>query len=64
MTMGSEDALEAAHAFPDAALVSVHNEGWIHLRESQDQLADTFNKFGLGQRLTPLERGKPTRFAV
>jgi L-ascorbate metabolism protein UlaG (beta-lactamase superfamily) len=64
MTMGSEDALEAAHAFPDAALVSVHNEGWIHLRESQDQLADTFNTFGLRQRLTLLERGKPAHFAV
>src|SRR5262249_22316677 len=28
MTMGSEDALQAAAAFPDATLVSVHNEGW------------------------------------
>lgn len=27
MTMGSEDALEAAGAFPDAALVAVHKEG-------------------------------------
>jgi hypothetical protein len=42
----------------------VHNEGWIHLRESQDQLADTFNTFGLRQRLTLLERGKPAHFAV
>jgi L-ascorbate metabolism protein UlaG (beta-lactamase superfamily) len=33
MTMGSEDALEAAAAFPNATLVSVHNEGWAHLRE-------------------------------
>jgi L-ascorbate metabolism protein UlaG (beta-lactamase superfamily) len=64
MTMGSEDALQAAHAFPDAALVAIHNEGWAHLKESQDQLADTFNKLGLGHRLTRLERGKPTRFAL
>lgn len=64
MTMGSEDALEAAHAFPKAALVSVHNEGWVIIRETQDQLADTFNKLGLAGRLTSLERGKPTRFAV
>jgi hypothetical protein len=27
MTMGSEDALEAAHAFPNATLVAAHNEG-------------------------------------
>jgi L-ascorbate metabolism protein UlaG (beta-lactamase superfamily) len=59
MTMGSEDALEAAHAFPNATLVAVHNEGWIHFRESHDQLADVFAKFNLTDRLTPFERGKP-----
>jgi L-ascorbate metabolism protein UlaG (beta-lactamase superfamily) len=58
MTMGSEDALEAARAFPKATLVSVHNEGWVHLRESQGQLADTFTMLGMGKRLTRLERGK------
>jgi L-ascorbate metabolism protein UlaG (beta-lactamase superfamily) len=59
MTMGSEDALEAAAAFPNAMLVSVHNEGWAHLRESQDQLADVFAKFNLADRLTYFEKGKP-----
>ena len=58
MTMGSEDALEAAHAFPNATLVSVHNEGWGHLRESQDQLADVFASFNLSKRLTRFEKGK------
>jgi L-ascorbate metabolism protein UlaG (beta-lactamase superfamily) len=62
MTMGSEDALEAAHAFPDAALVAIHNEGWLHVRETQAELADTFDKLGAASRLTLLERGKPTRF--
>ncbi|MBW7971682.1 MBL fold metallo-hydrolase [Bradyrhizobium sp. BR 10289] len=59
MTMGSEDALEAAHAFPDAVLVSVHNEGWGHLRETQDQLADVFAAFNLSRRLNRFEKGKP-----
>jgi hypothetical protein len=59
MTMGSEDALEAAHAFPDSTLVAVHNEGWGHLRESQDQLADVFAKFNLAHRLTRFEKGVP-----
>jgi L-ascorbate metabolism protein UlaG (beta-lactamase superfamily) len=63
MTMGSEDALEAAHAFPDAALVAVHNEGWGHLRENQDQLADVFAKFDLAHRLARFEKGKPLSFA-
>lgn len=59
MTMGSEDALEAAHAFPNATLVSVHNEGWAHLKETQDQLADVFAQFNIGDRLTPFEKGTP-----
>ena len=63
MTMGSEDALEAAAAFPNAILVSVHNEGWAHLRESQDQLADVFAMFHLTDRLTRFEKGKPLEIA-
>lgn len=64
MTMGSEDALEAAHAFPDATLVAIHNEGWVHLRETQAQLVDTFSRLGAGMRLTALERGKPLSIAL
>jgi hypothetical protein len=59
MTMGSEDALEAAHAFPDATLVAAHNEGWVHFRESADQLAHVFSQFGLAHRLAAFEKGKP-----
>src|SRR5262245_21604443 len=59
VTMGSEDALEAAHAFPHATLLAAHNEGWVHFRESQDQLADVFAKFGLADRLTRFEKGRP-----
>lgn len=59
MTMGSEDALEAAHAFPNATLVAAHNEGWVHFRESASQLAHVFDQFKLSDRLTPFERGHP-----
>lgn len=62
MTMGSNDALEAANAFPNATIVAVHNEGWVHFKESPDQLADVFAKLGIASRLITLERGKPTRF--
>ena len=64
MTMGSNDALEAANAFPRAAIVAVHNEGWIHLRESAAELSASFATLGVASRLTPLERGKPTRFEL
>jgi L-ascorbate metabolism protein UlaG (beta-lactamase superfamily) len=63
MTMGSEDALEAAAAFRNAMLVSVHNEGWAHLRESQDQLADVFAQFNMADRLTRFDKGKPLEIA-
>ncbi len=62
MTMGSEDALEAAHAFSNATLVAVHNEGWVHFRESQDQLAAVFALFNIADRLKRFERGKPLTF--
>lgn len=64
MTMGSEDAIEAAHAFPDATLIAAHNEGWIHFRESQEQLARVFEAFGLSSRLALFERGSPVAFPL
>jgi L-ascorbate metabolism protein UlaG (beta-lactamase superfamily) len=64
MTMGSEDALEAAHAFPKAALAAAQNEGWAHLRETQTQLATAFGAFGLADRLKPFERGRPLSFPL
>lgn len=59
MTMGSEDALEAAQAFPNATLVAAHNEGWVHFRESAEQLANVFAQFNLAHRLVRFERGEP-----
>ncbi|MBR0663957.1 MBL fold metallo-hydrolase [Roseomonas hellenica] len=64
MTMGSNDALEAAHAFPEATIVAIHNEGWVHFTESAAEIAASFAALGIGERLTPLERGKPVTFAL
>jgi L-ascorbate metabolism protein UlaG (beta-lactamase superfamily) len=59
LTMDANDALEAAHAFPEAAIVPVHNEGWAHFTESRDQLAAAFATLGFGKRLVLLEKGIP-----
>lgn len=64
MTMGSEDALEAAAAFPHATLLSVHNEGWGHLKETQEQLIDVFTKFNISGRLTRFDKGVPLSLVV
>jgi L-ascorbate metabolism protein UlaG (beta-lactamase superfamily) len=57
LTMDSNDAIEAAHAFPDALIVAAHTDGWTHFSESRDDLTRTFQTFGLGERLIALEPG-------
>jgi hypothetical protein len=64
MRMGSEDAREAAHAFPNEALLATHNEGRAHLKETREQSADVFAHFDSRNRLTHFEKGKPLRIAL
>jgi L-ascorbate metabolism protein UlaG (beta-lactamase superfamily) len=64
MTMDANDVIEAAHAFPDATVVGVHNHGWAHFVESAADLASAFATLRIPDRLAALEAGKPTRFAV
>ncbi len=64
MTMDSNDALEAAAAFPQAAIVALHNEGWVHFKESQADLAADFATLGQAARLHRLEKGVPVRFPL
>jgi L-ascorbate metabolism protein UlaG (beta-lactamase superfamily) len=59
VTMDSNDAIEAAHAFSHATIVAIHNEGWQHFSESQDDLARLFAMLGLSARLRLLQRGVP-----
>jgi L-ascorbate metabolism protein UlaG (beta-lactamase superfamily) len=64
VTMDANDALEAAHAFPQAKIVGVHNEGWRHFAETADDLAHAFKALGVGERLQSLDRGKPMRLSL
>ncbi|SRR5579883_171727 len=63
VTMDANDAIEAAHAFPQAKIVAVHNEGWRHFAESAEDLAHAFRTLGLAERLQPLERGRATKLS-
>ncbi len=63
MTMDANDALEAAHAFPDAAIVAIHNDGWKHFVESEAELRQAFTALGVGGRLVTLPPGEKVRFA-
>jgi L-ascorbate metabolism protein UlaG (beta-lactamase superfamily) len=57
LTMNTNDALEAAHAFPSATIVPVHCEGWAHFSESRGDLEEAFEALGVRPRLRILEPG-------
>jgi len=64
LTMDANDVIETAHAFPEAAIVAVHNHGWEHFKESAADLVQAFAVLRIAERLTILEAGKPTRFVA
>jgi L-ascorbate metabolism protein UlaG (beta-lactamase superfamily) len=60
LTMDANDALDTAHAFPDATIVPLHYEGWAHFSQSGDDLVQSFKALDIGARLRLLEPGVPT----
>jgi L-ascorbate metabolism protein UlaG (beta-lactamase superfamily) len=63
LTMDTNDAIETAHAFPDAVIVPVHYDGWAHLTQTRDDLEQSFTALGIGARLRLLEPGVATVIA-
>lgn len=59
VTMDGNDAIDAAAAFRGSKVAAVHNHGWEHFKESQDDLLKAFTALGLASRLELLELGKP-----
>lgn len=59
LTMDTNDVVETARAFPDAAIVPVHTDSWAHFRQSADDLEATFSALGLKERLRRLSPGFP-----
>jgi hypothetical protein len=64
LTMDNNDAIETAHAFAQAKIVAVHNEGWGHFTESHTDVIRAFGTLGLAARLQTLERGRPTQILL
>ena len=58
--MDTNDAIETAHAFPDATIVPLHYEGWAHFTQSRDDLEKSFNALGFGSQLQLLDPGVAT----
>ena len=61
--MDTNDAIETAHAFPDAIIVPVHHHGWAHFTQSAEDLDKTFKALGYNGRLKLLEPGVATEIA-
>jgi L-ascorbate metabolism protein UlaG (beta-lactamase superfamily) len=60
VTMGTNDAIDTAFAFPDATIIPVHFEGWSHYTETGEMLQQSFNALGIGPQLKILAPGIKT----
>ena len=59
LTMTAEEAVETARAFPGAAIVPLHFEGWAHFSEGRNAIEAAFSEAGLPDRLHWPEPGRP-----
>jgi L-ascorbate metabolism protein UlaG (beta-lactamase superfamily) len=64
LTMNTNDAIETAHAFPHAAIVPIHRDGWAHLTQSGADLDQSFKALGLASRLHLLKPGVQTAIPI
>ena len=60
VTMGTNDAIDTAFAFPGATIIPVHFEGWSHYTETGEMLRQSFNALGITDRLKILKSGVKT----
>lgn len=57
VTMGTNDAIDTAAAFPEATLIPLHYEGWSHYTQHGEAFAQAFKALGVGARLKLLTAG-------
>jgi L-ascorbate metabolism protein UlaG (beta-lactamase superfamily) len=63
LTMDVNDAIETAHAFPDAAIVPIHCDSWAHFTQDAGDIDRSFKTLGVSARLHLLKPGVPTSIA-
>lgn len=64
VTMGANDAIDTASAFPEAAIIPVHHEGWSHYTENGAILKESFSILGIADKLIILEPGRLTDLPI
>jgi L-ascorbate metabolism protein UlaG (beta-lactamase superfamily) len=60
LTMDTNDAIETAHAFPDALIVPIHRDSWAHFTRDRKDLENAFQALGIRSRLRLLDPGVAT----
>ena len=63
ITMGSNDAIDTAFAFPESIIIPLHFEGWSHYTENGEVLTEAFSKLGIVNRLKILKAGEVTELS-
>jgi L-ascorbate metabolism protein UlaG (beta-lactamase superfamily) len=64
LTMTAGEAVHAARAFTEAAIVPLHFEGWAHFPEGREEIARAFADAGLSHRLHWPEAGRPIQISL
>jgi len=57
LTMGTNDAIDTAFAFPQALIVPLHYEGWKHFTQNKNDLESAFEVMGIKERLHFVKTG-------
>jgi L-ascorbate metabolism protein UlaG (beta-lactamase superfamily) len=58
VTMGTNDAMDTALAFPNATIIPLHYEGWKHYTQNEKDIKTSYQVLGIDERLKILEAGK------
>ncbi|HEY4110874.1 MBL fold metallo-hydrolase [Puia sp.] len=58
VTMGANDVLDTAGAFPKATITPLHFEGWSHFTENAETLKVSFAALGIADRLKVIPPGE------
>jgi L-ascorbate metabolism protein UlaG (beta-lactamase superfamily) len=64
LTMGTNDAIDTAFAFPEATIIPLHYEGWKHFTQNENDLEKTFEALGIRNRLKILKTGVLETLAI
>jgi L-ascorbate metabolism protein UlaG (beta-lactamase superfamily) len=64
VTMGTNDTMDTALAFPNATLIPLHYEGWKHYTQNENDIKRSYQVLGIDPRLKILDAGIVTVFEM